>query len=399
MTLLVRALAPLLVLFVAACGDDSPPTCNLEGGEPPAATAWPKFRGDPANSGRSAADLTEFSGPAVAAWTVRTGGPVLSSPTIGPEGEIYIGSSDGKVYRIDADGLETWQVATASVVNTGPALDAAGRLFVTSNDGNLYTLDSSTGEELRSPVLIFGVLAPPALGSGPNSGVAYIGSLSGGLFALCANNVLRWTAQIVPVANIPAVGSDGTVYIAGAIGARTVLAVDPVTGREKWIFTATATINAAPVVGSTGEVFVVDGAGRVFAIDPVTGTSPGLLFDAAAAVTASPALAADGTLYVADQAGRLTAFDTAAGIIRWTFHIPSGAPIFSSPVVTADGTLVFGADDGVVYAVQDTPEEGIARWAFTTGGSVRSSPAVATDGSGTIYVGSSDFNVYALRPE
>ena len=34
-------------------------------------------------------------------WSHETGGPVNSSPAIGPNGTVYIGSSDNKIYALD----------------------------------------------------------------------------------------------------------------------------------------------------------------------------------------------------------------------------------------------------------------------------------------------------------
>lgn len=411
---LLRLLLAAACLSFAACGSDDPPSCSLDGGVPLAGTEWPKFRGDEFNTGRSPVDLSGFDGALTEAWRFRTGGAVVSSPTIGPDGEIYIGSGDTNVYRIGATGPgdpDNWQFGSLAAITTGPAIDENGQVYVSSNDGNLYTLESETGESLRSAVGVVGVLASPNLGSGGNAGVVYIGSLATGSFAVCPNNVLRWASQIFPVANVPALGLDGTVYAPAALGARTLSALDPTNGQTNWIFTATAPINAAPVVGDDATVYVVDSAGRAFLLDPVVGTSGGVLFDVGASVVASPALGADGTpgadtLYVADGSGTLTAIDLtsvnatgAAATARWTFTIPSGAAIASSPAVTEDGTIVFGADDGVLYAVRDAGATAELRWTFVTGGEVRSSPAVADDGNGTIYFGSSDGFVYAVRPE
>jgi len=414
MRFLRRFLLAAACLGIAACGSDNPPVCSLDGGVALGDTAWPKFRGDERNTGRSRVDLSAFDGELIEVWRFRTNGAVVSSPAIGPDSEIYIGSGDTNVYRIGPGGPSdsgNWQFGSLAAITTGPAIDQVGQVYVTSNDGNLYTLESFTGESLRSAVAAVGVLASPNVGSGSNAGVVYVGSLATGAFAICPNNVLRWASQIFPVANVPALGFDGTVYLPASVGARTLSALDPGNGQTNWIFTATAPILAAPIVGDDASVFVVDSAGRAFVLDPVVGTSGGVLFDVGAGVTSSPALGADGTpgadtLYVADQAGKLTAIDLtsvnpsrAGASARWTFTVPGGAAINSSPAVTVDGTILFGADDGVLYAVRDLGNAAEVRWTFTTAGPLRSSPAVADDGLGTIYFGSSDGSVYAVRPE
>ncbi len=57
-------------------------------------SSWPKFRGNAQNSGFSA-----VNGPssARAVWKLQTMGYVESSAAIGPNGTIYVGSSDGKL--------------------------------------------------------------------------------------------------------------------------------------------------------------------------------------------------------------------------------------------------------------------------------------------------------------
>jgi outer membrane protein assembly factor BamB len=63
----------------------------------------------------------------------------------------------------------------------------------------------------------------------------------------------------------------------------------------------------------------------------------------------------------------------------------------SSPAVV-DGLLYVGSVDYNVYALNASDRALV--WNFTTGGQVYSSPAVA---DGTVYVGSYDYNVYALN--
>ena len=41
-------------------------------------------------------------------WSFKTGGMVRSSPAIGSDGTIYVGSDDYKLYAINPDGTEKW---------------------------------------------------------------------------------------------------------------------------------------------------------------------------------------------------------------------------------------------------------------------------------------------------
>jgi outer membrane protein assembly factor BamB len=65
--------------------------------------------------------------------------------------------------------------------------------------------------------------------------------------------------------------------------------------------------------------------------------------------------------------------------------------VYSSPAV-ANGVVYVGSWDYNIYALN--ARTGALLWKYTTGNQVNSSPAVA---NGVVYVGSSDYNVYALN--
>ena len=66
------------------------------GGGGLANSAWPKFHHDSLNSGRGAGS----GATGIKKWEFLTGGVVDSSPAIGADGTVYIGSDDHKVYAI-----------------------------------------------------------------------------------------------------------------------------------------------------------------------------------------------------------------------------------------------------------------------------------------------------------
>lgn len=79
------------------------------------------------------------------------------------------------------------------------------------------------------------------------------------------------------------------------------------------------------------------------------------------------------------------------GTLKWSFA--AGAPIASSPVVS-NGTVYIGSRDYNLYAI-DT-ETGTERWRFETDSWVEASPAIS---GGTVYAGSNDGRLYALDAE
>jgi outer membrane protein assembly factor BamB len=84
------------------------------------------------------------------------------------------------------------------------------------------------------------------------------------------------------------------------------------------------------------------------------------------------------------------------GTLRWKFT--TAGPISSAPIVGADGTIYVASSDnnlyGHLYAIDPS---GVQKWRFKTCSHISSSPAIT--GDGTIYVESEDGNLYAINSE
>ena len=86
-----------------------------------------------------------------AVWILETGGGVHSSPTVGSDGMVFVGSYDTKLYAVDPGALlscgtscglgdSEWTYATGSSVRSSPAIDAAGVVYIGSEDHNLHAV-------------------------------------------------------------------------------------------------------------------------------------------------------------------------------------------------------------------------------------------------------------------
>ena len=95
---------------------------------------WRMFRHDAQHTGRS-----PFVGPSAPTkkWDFDTGDDVYSSPAIGADGTVYVGSCDKKLYAIKADGTKKWEFATDA---GSPAIGADGTIYVGSFDNKLYAI-------------------------------------------------------------------------------------------------------------------------------------------------------------------------------------------------------------------------------------------------------------------
>jgi len=65
-----------------------------------------------------------------------------STPSIGADGTIYVGSDDGKLYAVNQDGTQKWTFQTGSRISSSPAIGPDGTIDVSSCDNHLYAINS-----------------------------------------------------------------------------------------------------------------------------------------------------------------------------------------------------------------------------------------------------------------
>ena len=150
----------------------------------------------PSRSTRPATSAGRRSPPAI----------VTSSPALGSDGTVYVGSFDRALHALDpATGAERWAFPTADHIYSSPALasDAAGAttaIYIGSADGSVYAVAPDgtelwrydTGEPVRSS---------PVLGRAPRGDgrIVYVGSSNGKLYALDAETgARRWSFDTTP---------------------------------------------------------------------------------------------------------------------------------------------------------------------------------------------------------
>lgn len=105
-----------------------------------ATSPWPMFHHDLAHTGLSPYNTS--ANPGTQRWAFATGGFVDSSPTIGVDGTIYVGSYDGNLYAVEPGGTQKWKFATGGMINfSSPAIGANGTIYVGSSDHNLYAVN------------------------------------------------------------------------------------------------------------------------------------------------------------------------------------------------------------------------------------------------------------------
>ena len=85
-------------------------------------------------------------------WEFGTGDQVLSSPAIGSDGTVYVGSNDNKLYAINGKtGAKLWEFVTGGWVSSSPAIGSDGTVYVGSNDKKLYAIKTDSKGLAKSP--------------------------------------------------------------------------------------------------------------------------------------------------------------------------------------------------------------------------------------------------------
>jgi len=85
-------------------------------------------------------------------WEFKTGGAVLSSPAIGSDGTVYVGSKDKKLYAINGkSGVKLWEFETEGWVWSSPTIGSDGTVYVGSVDKKLYAIKTDSKGPAKSP--------------------------------------------------------------------------------------------------------------------------------------------------------------------------------------------------------------------------------------------------------
>ena len=341
------------------------PTSPARASAAAATSPWSEMRHDQHNTGRSTI-VGRYHGDRP--WAFRTDRGVFSTPVIGGDGTVYIGSGDTYFYAIAPDGHLRWKIKTGGVIDAGGALSAfepglgSAPLTFGSGDDHLYHV---TTPAHGGPRILwrFRATVPPVKGQ----------------------QVDWWEGPV-------AVGPGGVLY-AGNTGG-TAYAIKP-DGKLVWTFTAGGSLWTTPAFAGGSSywgsldlnIYKLNGSGRA----QWHTFTPGF-------VISSPAIGSDGTVYVGSFDSKLYALDPSTGKPRWTFA--TSDHIYSSAALGQDraghtNAIYIASTNGSVYKLSPA---GKLIWRYDTGDPIRSSPALgAAAGSGeVVYVGSSNGKLYAL---
>lgn len=191
------------------------------------------------------------------------------------------------------------------------------------------------------------------------------------------------TTNVLPVGETLLYGTQ-----AGAL-----VAVDRVSGQERWRFQTTDAIFSTPVVAN-GIVYFGSAGRRIYAVRMTDGAFV-WAFHMKDIISSSPAIQGD-TVYVSSEDRNVYALDADTGIPRWTYG--SSSPFIAQPVLYENMLFVSNAD-GELSALDAAT--GTVLWQHSA---PRAIVAPVTIQDGRVYLGTfsrdlyaTDRNVYALN--
>ncbi len=320
-------------------------------------------------------------------WSFDAGDEIHSSPAIGADGTIYIGSDDYNLYAVNpTTHTADWSFPTTLAVQSHPAVTSDGKICFGSNDSYLYILHPE-GVKYKDKKTEGFIASSPALAT---DGSIYVGSGDNRLYAYTSDLTVKWSYMTGGnVSSSPAIGTDGVIYVGSEDNY--FYAFNPADGSKKWEYKTGGKITSSPAIGVDGTIYIGSQDNYLYAVN--SDGSEKWKYQTGGKIHSSPVIGEDGTIYIGSDDDSLHAIDPVDGTVKWKYGATRW--IRSTPAVGADGTIYFCDLNGWVYALRS---DGTLRWSYQTGGgsdAILSSPAITSDG--IIYVGSRDHKLYALK--
>lgn len=164
-------------------------------------------------------------------WTFLGGDRFNVSPAIGetPARTVYAVSETGTLYALAADGTKRFEKALGGSVTQVPPVVAGNRVLVLLDSGVLVALDDQGNEQFRTAAGDTPV-GPAVVGP---DGTIYVSTLSK-LRAFTSSGALRWTVERAAHGSVAIDPQGGTLYV---MLSNDLYKVDPVSGKETLLHT------------------------------------------------------------------------------------------------------------------------------------------------------------------
>jgi outer membrane protein assembly factor BamB len=259
-------------------------------------------------------------------WSVDLGATrIMASPTVGPDGTVYVATAAGQLFAVGPDGKVRWSAQTGPAVKSAVGVGADGTLYQPSGDGKLYAISPQGqvkwtfdfGEHLGPTPLLTSSQQGPGGGGGASGigsgasptigkdGTIYIGANNSNMYAVAPDGNMKWLfeaeRELAGIWTTPALSADDSVLYFGA-NKGGIYAVNASDGSKRWQFAVYGSIYASSVLDNRGVLYTGTTIEHVYATDAST-SEPLWDLDVHNEVWCSPGIRPDGTLIFADRGG------------------------------------------------------------------------------------------------
>jgi len=401
-------ISSLSIIIVGSDGinlyDDQIITNNSQKGL--ADSPWPRWKGNNQGTGLSPYNTSFVDG--TEKWNITLEGKVTSSPVIGPDGTIYVGSNNESLYAINPDGSLKWKENIEHNLYYPPTINKNGTLYfhLSVDKEKLYAY-SEEGEQIWNitPESLHGVESNFGYSPVINSNNTIFIEESGGLSAVNPNGTIKWRVYQDEIMGFmqhsPAMDSNGIIYFVTANG---YLNAYYPNGTKKWEKGlpipggdySPSFFVLSPVISPDNSIYVIGGTSRSqYFVSVKPDGDIKHKKEQKTSILSQLVLGPRENLYYGNG-GFKSIYKN--GTLRWSINL-EGETIRQGewfvPAIGADGTIYVRTVNKTIGRFYGINSDGSIKWMISKNSNF-TSPAIGSDG--TVYVGNENGKLYAIGP-
>jgi outer membrane protein assembly factor BamB len=199
-------------------------------------------------------------------WVFETDGEVWSSASFNGK-EIFIGSDDGFLYCLDADGKLFWKTklngkirSSTPCLSNNDDVDQGSSIFIGTSSGGMFCLDQSTGTIKWSKHISKPVMASPAT----IKDKVFFATSDDRIYCFGAKDGSNiWDFETADrIWSSPCVSEYGDTIFFGSLDSH-IYGIDIDTGRQTWKFPTMSMIDSSPAIAG-GMMFIASRDGLLY---------------------------------------------------------------------------------------------------------------------------------------